>query len=147
MNKTQTLESIQKAREAHEIQMRKIKSLIDGEKVKDPTSVAKTKCTFGKWLYNEENKVQQILGAHFYDKIEQTHAKWHIEYMRIFEIFFNNKKTGLLSKLLGSNKIDDMDIDRAKLYYMELEATTVELLKALRASERRIQALAPSKFQ
>jgi hypothetical protein len=39
-----------------------------------------------------------------------------------------------------------LELDRAKLYYSELEETTEELLKALGSSERRIGALKESKF-
>ncbi len=39
-----------------------------------------------------------------------------------------------------------MELDKAKLYYSELEVTTQELLKVLGSSERRISALPESKF-
>ncbi|MGB3962461.1 MAG: hypothetical protein WBK95_09530, partial [Sulfurimonas sp.] len=74
------------------------------------------------------------------------HAKWHMEYVRLFEIFFQNKKQGFFSKVLGTSKVSDMDLDRAKLYYSELEATTNELLTALGVSERRLGALNESLF-
>ncbi len=51
MNKTQTLEAIEIARKSHETQMAKIEAAISGEKVENPTAVAKSMCNFGKWLY------------------------------------------------------------------------------------------------
>ncbi|NOR58905.1 MAG: hypothetical protein GQ474_10325 [Sulfurimonas sp.] len=146
MDKAKTLESIQNARRAHEAQMAKIKAAIDGDKVDNPTAVAKTKCAFGKWLYDDENHLRDILGSFFYDNMEVLHAKWHSEYFRLFEIFFKEEKKGFFSKILGSSKVSEMEIDRAKLYYSELEETTKELLKALGSSERRIGALQESKF-
>ncbi|MDA3908037.1 MAG: CZB domain-containing protein [Sulfurimonas sp.] len=146
MDKTKTLESIQNARRAHEAQMSKIKATIDGDKVNNPTAVAKTKCAFGKWLYDDENHLRDILGSLFYDKIEVLHAKWHNEYFKLFEIFFKEQKKGFFTKIFGSAKITEMEVDRAKLYYSELEVTTQELLKALGSSERRISALPESKF-
>ena len=146
MDKEKTLESIQNARKAHEAQMDKIKAAINGESVKNPTAVAKTKCAFGIWLYDDENHLRDILGSFFYDNMEVLHAKWHSEYFRIYEILFKDKKKGFFSKITGSSKVSDMDLDKAKLYYTELEVTTQELLKALGASERRIGALPESKF-
>ncbi|PHQ65468.1 MAG: hypothetical protein COB99_03845 [Sulfurimonas sp.] len=146
MDKTKTLESIQNARRAHEAQMSKIKAAINGDKVENPTAVAKTKCTFGKWLYNDENRLRDILGSLFYDNMEVLHAKWHTEYFKLFEIFFKEEKKGFFSKILGSSKVSEMELDKAKLYYSELEETTKELLKALGSSERRIGALPESKF-
>nr|WP_321267673.1 CZB domain-containing protein [uncultured Sulfurimonas sp.] len=146
MNKEKTLESIQNARKAHEAQMSKIKAAMDGEKVNNPTAVSKTKCDFGQWLYDDENHLRDILGSLFYNNMEVLHARWHSEYFRIFEILFKENKKGLFSKILGSSKISEMEIDKVRLYYSELELTTKELLKALGSSERRISALAESKF-
>lgn len=146
MNKSQSLEAIESARKSHEIQMAKIQALINGEKVDNPTAVAKTQCGFGKWLYAEENHVREILGMQFYDNIETLHAKWHSEYLRLFEIFFKDKQPGFFSMLTGGSKIKVMDFDKAKLYHSELKTTTSELLKALASSQRRISALNESKF-
>lgn len=146
MNKEQTLESIQKARKAHQAQMVKILALLNGTKPENPTAVSKTKCEFGMWLYEEDNHVKSILGSQFYTKLETLHAKWHLEYSRIFEMFFKDTKKGFFSKITGSSKINEMEVDKAKLYYSELSTTTAELLKALGASERRISALNESVF-
>ena len=147
MNKTRTLESIQSARAAHQSQMKKIVMLIDGEKVDNPTAVLKTECAFGKWLYAKDSNLRKIIGALFYDNLETTHAKWHNEYIRLFKIFFKDEvKQGFFSRLLGSSKVDEMEMDKAKLYFSELSTTTNELLKALDTCERRVTALCESKF-
>ncbi|WP_321777612.1 CZB domain-containing protein [Sulfurimonas sp.] len=146
MDKIKTLESIQNARRSHEAQMSKIKTAIDGDKVDDPTAVAKTKCAFGMWLYDDENHLRNILGSLFYDKMEELHAKWHNEYFKLFNIFFKEEKKSFFSKIIGSSNVSEMELDKAKLYYSELEETTQKLLKVLGSSERRISALPESKF-
>ena len=146
MNKEKTLESIQKARRAHEAQMVKISILLSGSKPDNPTAVSKTKCEFGMWLYDEENRVREILGAQFYTKLETLHAKWHSEYARIYAMFFKDVKKGFFSKIIGSTQLNQMELDKAKLYYAELKVTTSELLQILGASERRIAALSDSLF-
>ncbi len=147
MNKEKTLESIQNARKAHLSQMDKIEAAIDGKSIEEPTALAKTKCAFGQWLYADENHLRDIMGSLFYENIEVLHAKWHSEYLRIFEILFKGEKKGFFSKILGTPKVDEMQMDRVKLYYSELKATTEELLKALASSQRRISALSESKFK
>ncbi|MBU1927644.1 CZB domain-containing protein, partial [bacterium] len=88
MNKSKSLDAIENARKSHELQMAKIEALIHGKEVENPTAVAKTQCEFGKWLYNQDNRVKEILGMQFYTEIETLHGKWHSEYLRVFEIFF-----------------------------------------------------------
>ena len=78
--------------------------------------------------------------------LENLHTKWHVEYARIYEIFFKKKQKGFFSKIMGTHRVDEMEIDKAKLYYSELLVTTKELLKILDSSERRISALNDGKF-
>lgn len=146
MNKEETLESINKAIESHKNQMQKIEAMIDGAKVNNPTAVSKTECAFGKWLYNEDNRIQKILGSQFYNNVENLHSQWHLEYKRIFDIFQNTQKKGFFSKMIGSGSINSMEQDKARLYHSELLDTTENLLKALESSQRRISALSDTKF-
>ncbi|MDY0121086.1 MAG: CZB domain-containing protein [Sulfurimonas sp.] len=147
MTKQQTLESIQTARKNHEVQMQKINALVSGKTIVDPTSVSKRECTFGKWLYEDEKYLREILGAQFYETIEQLHGKWHEQYYKIYEIFFTKPKPGLLSKVLKLNKVSMLEQDKAKLYYAELQQNTQELLNMMSVSERRVMALQDSKFK
>lgn len=146
MDKNGTLEAIEAARKSHETQMAKIESAINGESVDNPTEVAKTLCKFGRWLYSDENHMEEILGELFYEKLEKIHAQWHQEYSRIYEIFFKEKKGGFFSGLLGSHKVEEFEIDKAKLYYTELKVTTKELLHVLGSCERRVSAMSEAKF-
>ncbi len=124
MNKIQTLEAIVDARNFHLYEMEKIALVIGGEKIDNPTAVSKTKCAFGQWLYADENQLKKILGALFYNNLELIHAQWHNEYINIFKIFFKDEKKSFFSKLIGA-KVDDMEIDKAKLYFRELDNTSI----------------------
>ncbi len=146
MDKTQTLQAIENARNAHIAQMDKLTAAINGEKVDDPTSVSQRKCAFGKWLYADESDLKFVLGSLFYNNLESMHAKWHNEYSKLFDIFFKDQKKGFFSKLIGSSKISDMEIDKARLYFSELEITTSELLKILASCERKVTATNEGKF-
>ena len=147
MTREQILESIQNARKYHEMQMEKIRGLVSGKKIEDPTAVSKRECAFGKWIYEDEQYLRDILGAQFYESIEMQHAKWHEQYYKIYQIFFTKPKKGLLAKVLKQNKISQLELDKARLYYVELRQCTEELLKFITSSERRVMALSDSKFQ
>jgi hypothetical protein len=147
MTKEQSIEAIKKAREAHLDSMGKIENVLKGIHVENPTSVLKTQCAFGQWLYGKDFHVKELLGEQFYDKLEEEHAEWHKEYSRIYNLFFkDNKSIGFFSKLIGSQKFDSQTIDKGKLYYTELEVVTNHLMNALAASERRLVAMNESKF-
>ena len=146
MDKSKTLEAIQNARKSHEAQMIKIEQALNGEYVESPTAVSKIECDFGVWLYGKDNYVKEILGSQFFNKIELNHTKWHGEYLRVYNILFKNRKKSFFSKMVGSSKLDGMELDKVKLYYAELKVTTNDLLKILAVSERRADAMNESKF-
>lgn len=149
MTKSETVEAIKKAREAHQRQMQKIESAMNGEEIDNPTSLNKTECTFGKWLYDDKNHMREIIGSQFFTTLDMEHEKWHKEYAKIYNILFNEdkKKQGLFSRLMGKKSIDPLELDKVKLYYVELKETTSRLLKAIASSERRVSALPESKFR
>ena len=147
MTKEQTLESVQKARKAHLLQMDKIEAIIEGRKVENPTAVSKKECDFGLWIYDDTNHVKELIGQQFYEKLDEKHEQWHNEYLKIYNIFFKENKKGFFSKLFGNSNIDPLELDKAKLYYVELKVITQELLKVLASVQRRLEALSESKFK
>ena len=147
MDKLTTIQRIAHAKVAHENQMKKIVALLNKKEVENLTPADKMECEFGLWLYNRENRLREILGVLFYTNLDTIHTRWHEEYLKIYDIFFKPKsKKGFLSKMFKINAVDDMTLDKAKLYYSELEATSDELLRMLGSSQRRIEALKEEKF-
>jgi len=146
MNKEEAIDSLRKAREAHLEQMDKIESLIEGKDVDNFTPVSKMQCQFGQWLYGDKEKMKSILGAQFYENLDTLHEDWHVQYAKIHAILANEKKGGLFSKIFATHKIDPLELEKAKVYYKDLEHITKDLLRLLDASQRRVQALSPSKF-
>jgi len=146
MTKEQMIKDIEYAIHYHEDQMYKIEQLLNCVAIENPTAIAKSQCKLGQWLYTEENHLLEILGEQFYNKMEQTHAQWHIEYIKIHKIFFPKEKKGFFASLVNSRKVDPLEVDKAKLYYTELQKTTTELLHALASSNRRVHAMNESKF-
>jgi len=155
MNKAKILESLKKAREAHEAQMIRLQNLIEAGEVVDykkvsqkQCPVSKTICDFGQWLYGEENHIEELVGELFYKELETLHAQWHIEYVKVFKILFNPEGKGLLSKFLShDNTIDELELDKVKTYYKDMEKITQQLLSTLKTCERRLNAMSDSRFE
>jgi hypothetical protein len=152
MDRTKILNLIENMKTAHETQMYDLELLLSGKDIESITPLSKTECDFGKLLYANESVLRQIIGSLFYEKLDTLHEKWHEEYQKIFDIYkeyFEHKSShkGLFSKLLGAKKVDEMNIDKAKLYYSDLKQTTNELLHTIDISKRRIVALADTKFE
>jgi len=146
MNKTQMLEAMQNAKQIHLAQMEKIDNVLSNKKIDDPTPIGKMECECGKWFYSNEDEIKHVLGSQLFNKLDFVHENWHKQYAKIYDIFFKEEKKGFFAKLLG-NKVDDMLVDKAKLYYTELELLTKELLQTTDVATRRISALQESKFK
>jgi hypothetical protein len=147
MTKSQTLEAIEKARLSHIGQMEKIDLMLKGVEIENPTSVSKTKCEFGKWLYgNDDDFMANILGLQFYEQLDKEHEAWHTEYAKIYDLLIQKKKKGFFAKVLNKNSVDTLSLDKAKAYYVELEGTTERLLHMLEKSKRRLMAINETKF-
>jgi len=70
------------------------------------------------------------------------HEYWHIEYEKIYDIYYNNEEEGVLVKLFAKRrKLSPEEHEEAQNYYEELQKVTDDLLEALTASKRRILAL------
>jgi len=147
MTKSQTLEAIERARSAHIEQMKKIDLMLRGMRVENPTTVSKMECPFGKWLYGaQKDFIVSILGLQFYEDLDKAHEAWHMEYAKIYALLIPKKKEGLFAKVFQKEKIDTLSIDKAKTYYVDLEANTKQLLKMLEKSQRRMMATKEEKF-
>ena len=146
MTKEETLAAMENVKHNHERLMFDIGNLVKGRGLQEPVPLSKHQCSFGEWLYGSKNHVKEILGEQFYDNIETIHSEWHVNYFKIHKIFFNEKKKGFFSSLMGTDKATDMELDKAKLYYSELEQTTKSLLAALATSQRRVHAMNENRF-
>lgn len=147
MNKLQTLNAIENARDVHIEQLEKVKLLIEGRHVKDLTPVSKNKCQFGHWLYDDAEKMKIILGVQFYENLDIIHEAWHLIYAKIYELYIGEEDDGIFSRLFKKHKVvSTLEREKAKLHFKDLEHATKDLLRVLDASQRRAQALKESKF-
>ncbi len=146
MTKLEMLEAIENAKQVHLAQMDKIKAVIAGKEIKHPTALGKMECACGIWFYSNAQQIKSVLGLQFFERLDRSHENWHRDYVSIYEIYFKEEKKGFFAKFLGANKVDDLQKDKAKLYFLELQKDTEELLLVSDAAKRRISALNDSKF-
>lgn len=146
MEKEELINSIENAKIMHQEQMYKIESALKGKNIKNPTPLGKMNCECGVWFYTNAKLMQEILGMQLFERLDAYHEKWHNEYSKIYNLLFNTKNDGLFSKLIGKHTVSDMDLDKVKLYYLELKVTTQELLKISDSAKRRVAAMPKSKF-
>jgi len=148
MLKKQVLTAIENAVEYHNEQMEKIEQLVDGKSIKHLPPLCKFDSEFGKWIYGDAQGVQMVLGIQFYENIKVMHEYWHIEYAKIYDIFYYERDGGFLSKIFGNKrKVMAKDLAQAQKYYKKLTRTSDDILEALTASERRVLALKDKSFE
>jgi len=146
MNKQNTLVSLEEIMKEHNIRMRKVKIVVKGEVIHDNKANLPKECVFSNWLNDENKNLKNILGPLFFGNLKRLNLEWYREYMKIYNIFLKKKQQGMILKLLSGSKVNEMDIDMAKMYYFDLEKKSDEFLKALGSSQRRLEALKEEKF-
>ena len=146
MTKTEMLDAIENAKHIHLEQMNKIKLEIAGKEVKNPTALGKMDCECGIWFYAHETEMKNVCGLQLFERLDKSHERWHMDYANIYNLFFKEEKKGLFSKIIGFGKQNEMKLDKAKLYFSELQKDTEELLSVSDSAIRRVSALSESKF-
>ena len=148
MTRKQILRALEHAYEYHVEQMEKVTLLVEGNKVKNPTPRMKNECDFGKWLYGDASRIKRLLGIQFYDEMELIHEFWHIQYEKIYDLYYHDDEDGLLTKLFGNRRrLSEEEHKEVQEYYKALSRATDDLLDALSASKRRILALTEYTFK
>ena len=146
MTKAEMLHAIENAKHIHLEQMNKIKLEISGKEVQNPTALGKMDCECGIWFYAHEKEMKNVCGLQLFERLDKSHEKWHIDYANIYNLFFKEERKGLFSKIIGFGKQNEMKLDKAKLYFSELQKDTEELLSVSDSAIRRVSALKESKF-
>jgi hypothetical protein len=148
MKKKDVIEAIDHAYEYHVEQMEKVTLLVKGDKVKNMPPKEKDECEFGHWLYGSAKRIKRLLGIQFYSNMELIHEFWHIQYEKIYDVYYKDKKDRILTKLLGSRRrLSKEEFEEVQHYYKDIKRATKDLLGALDASKRRIIALKESVFK
>jgi len=139
------LHALEHAKKVHQEQMLKIEKLLEGKEVSSPTPLAKTECGCGEMFYDNQEEMIAILGLQLFEKLDMYHSLWHVEYAKIYKIFFKEKR-GLFSKMFKS-KPTSLELDKAKMYRNELVQISNDLYHVSETALRRVSALSATKFK
>ena len=152
MEKRDVVEHLRAAKAAHIKWVQKAKLLINGLDVEeDNIPVDATECKFGKWFYSEGQILNSLssIPSKEIDSIEELHSKLHDEYLKIFNIYFNKVKAGLLCKIFGLKRrnVTDEEHRLARDFYDSLEIISKDLLKEINILEKKLIAVSEEEIK
>ena len=148
MRKQDMIDAIENARQIHQNQMDKVRIIVRGEDVDEPTPLGKMECECGQWFYGNKEMMIKVFGHQLFERLDALHEKWHVEYSRIYEIYLEHqkRKEGAIGKLFFKN-LNHKQKEKLGLYYRELKDVTKELMAVTESALRRVLALQESKFE
>jgi hypothetical protein len=149
MDREEILESIKAARRAHQKWVQEAYKLVTSHKISEGELPVKyTECTFGKWLHSDGALLVRLDSKEALEEINIKHQMLHIEYKKIYEIFFHEEEEqSFLGKLLHLKpSISEEENAVALHYYKILEAISDNLLELMESLEKRIAALPRNVF-
>jgi hypothetical protein len=148
MQKTEILQHLKDAKEAHLKWVHRAKLLVSGIDVKENSiPVEYTDCHFGQWYYGDGQEIMNMPGMDIGGVIEIKHKELHQTYRSIFEIYFKKEKKTFLSKIFRQRKKVSVDEQgSAQQYYEKLQIISKEMLQVIEKIERRVGALPESSF-
>jgi len=146
MKKQDIIWKLRDARKSHKRWVSYALALIQGIPVeKDQVPVIATDCAFGQWYYG---MAQSLKNLPSFQAIEEPHTELHDIYIEIFNLLFNQKKTGFFSKLVGkSARIDEQNRKLAKEKYKQLDKVSRTIVQQLEALEKEVQAMDDEKLE
>jgi len=153
MNKEEVISHLRAAKSAHIKWLQKAKLLINGLEIEeDAIPVNSTECNFGKWFYSNGQILNGLSNnpIECMNSIEQLHFDLHDVYMKIFTVYFTNKKqSGFFAKLfkLKRKRISEKEHAMAESYYDEMEKISTLLLENINKLERRLIAVSDEKIK
>lgn len=149
MKRSAILEDLDKAKQEHLLWMKRIHLMVFGFGVsKDSVVLNPTESNFGKWFYDEAQKLKELSNAKLecLVHVEASHLKTHDIYFEIYKIFFKKDSNGIINKLLSPN-LSQEELDLAKENYEELKVASNELMDNTLRLRRRILAVLPEEIE
>ena len=148
MTKQEMIDAIETASQIHKDQMQKVRIIVKGEDVDEPTPLGKMECACGQWFYGNKEIMIKIFGHQLFERLDKLHTQWHEEYAKIYEIYFEHqkRKEGEIGKLFFQN-LSEKQRDELHTYYKALKEVTQSLMDVTQSALRRVHALQNAKFE
>lgn len=146
--KEKSIHNLHQARTEHIRWVNSIKLLVSGIDV-SPESIAlsPTESPFGKWFYSEAMIFSMGTSRMVLEEIEVLLLALHDKYMKIYPIYYGNKKKNLLGSFLGAKtKASEHEIELSVRYYEEIVDLSDKFKHKLRILESQLLSLGEEKF-
>jgi len=147
-NKEKSIHNLHQARTAHIRWVNAIKLLVSGIEVSpDTIALSPTDSLFGTWYYDEAMLFSLGTSRMVLEEIEELLLSLHDKYMKIYPIYYGQKKKTLISGLLGAkSKASEHEIELSQRYYEEIITLSDKLKHKLRILESQLMSLGEEKF-
>lgn len=147
-NKDKTIHNLHQARTAHIRWVNAIKLLVSGIDVSvESIALSPTDSLFGKWYYDEGMLFSLGTSRMVLEEIEELLLSLHDKYMKIYPIYYGQKKKTIIGGLLGAkSKASEHEIELSLRYYEEIIALSDKLKHKLRILESQLLSLGEDKF-
>ncbi|MES0326916.1 MAG: CZB domain-containing protein [Gammaproteobacteria bacterium] len=141
MNKTEAVNKIRAAKQAHMSWVMKADALIYGIPLENnQVPVDGTECIFGQWYYGEGQNLKYLAS---FKAIEQPHFELHSTYAQIFKLLFESDDKSFLKKLFGqSSKQSEANTQKARELFPKLKEYSNEVIKYLDVLDSEIESMA-----
>ncbi len=104
-------------------------------------------CALCKMMKENVKFRSSNMGASLFSELKLLHTNLHDDYNKAIEILRTPSKKGLVSKLINSNKINNLELERLKSYYDDLGITVDATINMLEKIMRRVHALNESRWE
>lgn len=147
-NKEKSLHHLHQARTAHIRWVNTIKLLVSGIDIpSDSIQLSPTDSLFGKWFYDEAMLFSMGVSRMVIEEIEESLLALHDKYMKIYPIYYGQKKKTLLGELLGTrSKASQHEIELSLHFYEEIVLLSDKLKHKLRILESQFLSMGEDKF-
>jgi hypothetical protein len=147
-NKEKSIHNLHQARTAHIRWVNAIKLLVSGIDITaESIALSPTDSLFGKWYYDEAMLFSMGTSRMVLEEIEVLLLSLHDKYMKIYPIYYGQKKKNFISGLLGAkSKASEHEIELSLRYYEEIITLSDKLKHKLRILESQFMSLADEKF-
>ena len=148
MGKNDCLNELENVKSRLFEQLNSIKYAINSGRHQDNIApLSSENCAFCQMMQDNVEFRSSNMGVTLFNELENLHPSLHDEYNKTVDLLATPQSQGVVSKLIRSNKISALDIEKIKSYYDDTTQTSDKILIMLEKIIRRVQALNESRWE
>jgi hypothetical protein len=147
MLKEKHLHHLHQARTSHVRMLNSLKLLVSGLNVdENQFKINLIDSAFGKWFYEEAMLFSNGNSRMYLDEMENLLLAFNDHFTKIYQIYFDNKASGLTGLFGMKKKASDAEKELAKRLYDEMVILSDQLKQKLRIFESQLSSMGEEKF-